>query len=129
VTEPITVPLICSALGVPRSDWPLFSRWAADLAVPTSRRDFRGTVYDVYAYVDVMVADRCRNLRGDLISKLIMAEFEGDELDSDELRQLVVGALMDVEGSWLAENLGPEADPQLVGRVTDDAELLGHLNR
>lgn len=107
-TESVTVPLICSALGVPRSDWPLFSQWADELAVPTSRRDFRKTLYGVYAYVDVMVAERCRNLRDDLISKLIMAEFEGDELDSDELRRLVVGALMDVEGSWLAAALAED---------------------
>lgn len=87
---------ICSALGVPRADWPLFSRWADQLAHPASDAAHRGTLYDVYAYVDVMVADRCSNLRNDLLSDLIMAQVDGVELDSDELRRLVAGALLDL---------------------------------
>ncbi len=104
-THAASVPFICSALGVPRADWPLLSRWADQLAHPASDAAFRGALYDVYAYVDVMVADRCNNLKDDLLSDLIMAQVDGDGLDSDELRRLVAGALMDVEGSCLGTHL------------------------
>jgi cytochrome P450 len=46
-------------------------------------------VAELYAYIDVMVADRCRNLRDDLLSDLILAEADGDELTADELRMLI----------------------------------------
>lgn len=93
------VPFICSALGIPREEWPLFYRWTDQLRQPTSDAAFRGALYDVYAYVDVMVADRCNNLKDDLLSDLIMAEVDGEALDSDELRMLVAWALMAVKRS------------------------------
>lgn len=105
VTHGVTVPLICSALGVPREDWALFSRWTDELTRPTSDGTFRSALYDVYAYVDVMVADRCRSLKDDLLSDLIMVQVDGDELDSDELRRLVAGALMCLERSCLGAHL------------------------
>jgi cytochrome P450 len=56
--------LVCAALGVPRRDWGLHSRWSEDSADPRSL-DLLG------AYVDVMIAERCRKSTDDLISNLI----------------------------------------------------------
>ncbi|HEY6577439.1 MAG TPA: hypothetical protein VI029_21465 [Mycobacterium sp.] len=75
--------LVCAALGVPRKDWALFSRWSQDSAHPRSL-DLLG------AYVDVMVAERCRKPTDDLISELITIEVGGSELTADELRTVVV---------------------------------------
>lgn len=104
-TDEVSVPFVCRALGIPRTDWPLLSRWADQLMRRTPDAAFRGALYDLFAYVDVMVADRCNNLKDDLLSDLMMAHVDGDELDSDELRRLVAGALMDLERSCLGAHL------------------------
>ena len=56
--------LICDALGVPRQDWRLFMRWANDVSSPKA-------LDELHAYVDVMIADRCRRPTNDLMSMLI----------------------------------------------------------
>ena len=75
--------LVCAALGVPRRDWGLFSRWSEDGTDPRSL-DLLG------AYVDVMIAERCRKPTDDLISDLVTIEVGGSELTADELRTIVV---------------------------------------
>ena len=77
---PIT--LVCAALGVPRNDWRLFWRWADDAASPK--------VFDeLCAYLDVMLADRCRRPANDLMSHLIQVEADGHELTVDDVHMLV----------------------------------------
>jgi cytochrome P450 len=73
---------VCEALGVPRSDWHLFTRWAAG---PLTSR----TVDALYAYVDVMIADRCRRPADDLVSKLIELKADGQDLTVDDIRSFV----------------------------------------
>jgi cytochrome P450 len=90
------VPIICSLLGAPREDWSLFSDWVADLAKalsvnvaehePTILRAWEG----LEGYVEELVAARRRSLTDDLISELIRAEDDGDQLTHDELVNLVV---------------------------------------
>ena len=81
-----TVPAVCAMLGVPRADWSLFDRWAADL------HDEKN-LDALHAYVDVMVAERCWRPRHDLLSRLIAAGVGGEELTSDELRAVAVALL------------------------------------
>ena len=69
--------LVCAALGVPRRDWGLFSRWSEDAEAPRSL-DLLG------AYVDVMIAERCRKSTDDLISDLVAIGIGGSELTADE---------------------------------------------
>jgi cytochrome P450 len=78
--------VLCAALGVPRQHWHLFTRWADDPATPK-------TLDELYAYIDVMVAERCWKPADDLLSDLIRVEVDGDELTADELRMLVSGLL------------------------------------
>jgi cytochrome P450 len=73
---------ISEALGVPRKDWRLFSRWAERLPEPKA-------LDELNAYVDVMIADRCRKPGDDLLSELIQAEVNGEELTVDDLRKIV----------------------------------------
>jgi cytochrome P450 len=48
---------------------------------------------ELYAYVDVMIADRCTKPGDDLLSQLIQLEVDGEELTVDDLR-MVVAALV-----------------------------------
>src|SRR4051812_47650193 len=73
---------ICAQLGVPPTDWPPFSRWAA--------KSLNSKALDqLHAYVDVMIADRCRKPGPDLLSQLIRTGIDAEELTVDELRAVV----------------------------------------
>jgi cytochrome P450 len=72
----------CALLGVPAKDWHLFKRWAGESL--TSK-----ALDELYAYVDVMIADRCRKPSGDLLSELIETGVDGEELTVDELHAIV----------------------------------------
>lgn len=74
--------LVCAALGVPRRDWAMFSRWAW-----LGDDDARASLG---AYVDVMVADRCYRQADDLLTDLVVADVDVDGLTCDDLRALVV---------------------------------------
>lgn len=94
------IPIICALLGAPAADWKLFSDWTDDIFKAFSwnvaeEADVILAAWEaVDDYVDAMVADRRDALTDDLISELIRAEHEGDHLDIDELRMLVVGLLI-----------------------------------
>jgi cytochrome P450 len=74
---------VCALLGVPGKDWHLFKRWAAE-SLNSKALD------ELYAYVDVMIAERCRRPGDDLLSKLIETGIDEAELTVDELRAVVV---------------------------------------
>lgn len=73
---------VCVLLAVPRKDWQLFSRWASESL--NSK-----TLDELYAYVDVMIAVRCRKPGDDLLSQLIQLEVDGEELSVDDIRAIV----------------------------------------
>jgi cytochrome P450 len=81
-TRQHSIAAVCEALGVPRSDWQQFSRWAAGPATPTA-------VDALYAYVDEMIADRCARSTDDLVSRLIEMEVDGEEFTVDDIRRFV----------------------------------------
>ncbi len=81
-TRQNSITAVCEALGVPRPDWHLFSRWAAGPLTPKARDE-------LYHYVDVMIADRCRRSTDDLLAKLIELEVDGEELMVDDIRRFV----------------------------------------
>jgi cytochrome P450 len=94
------IPIICALLGAPARDWELFSDWTDDIFKAFSwnvaaESDCILAAWEaIDAYVDEMVADRRDALTDDLVSELIRAEHDGDRLDADELRMLVVGLLI-----------------------------------
>jgi cytochrome P450 len=85
-TRQDSIAAVCEALGVPRQDWQLFSRWAAGPVTPK-------TLDELYHYVDVMIADRCRRSTDDLVAKLIELEVDGEELTVDDIRRFVADLL------------------------------------
>ena len=94
------IPIICALLGAPSEDWELFSDWTDDIFqvfdwdVATHERVILAAWDELDAYIDHMVARRRHALTDDLISELIRAEDDGDQLSADELRMLVAGLLM-----------------------------------
>jgi len=89
-TRQNSITAVCEALGVPRKDWHLFSRWAAGPLTPKARDELN-------QYVDVMIADRCRRSTDDLLAKLIELEVDGEELTVDDIRRYVVGLVAGVD--------------------------------
>jgi cytochrome P450 len=72
---------VCGALGVPQDDWVLFWRWADELPAGKAADELN-------AYVDVLIADRCRRPADDLLSQLIALNSTDDEI------RMRVGALV-----------------------------------
>jgi cytochrome P450 len=67
---------------VPRRDWHLFRRWAGE-SLSSKALD------QLHAYVDVMIAERCRNPGDDLLSQLIETGLDGEDLTVDDFRAIV----------------------------------------
>ena len=74
------------ALGVPVGDW-----WTVSQLAERSGADQARDALS--AYVDVLVADRCRTPGDDVVSDLIAHEVDGSALTADEIRAVVVAVL------------------------------------
>ena len=70
-----------SGLG-PRRDWHLFRRWAGE-SLNSKALD------QLHAYVDVMIAERCRKPGDDLLSHVIETGLDGEDLTVDDFRAIV----------------------------------------
>ena len=94
IASPYPIPIICALLGAPREDWPLFSAWAGDIskAFGAHVADEESAILQAWecldGYVEKLIARRRRSLTDDLISELIRAEDDGDQLTHDELVSL-----------------------------------------
>ena len=78
-TQSLSVPDVCTMLGVPDEDRNLFVRWANELPDEKVRDALD-------SYVDVMIADRCWHSTDDLLSRLIATADDGLDMTVDELR-------------------------------------------
>jgi cytochrome P450 len=82
-TRQNSVAAVCEVIGVPRKDWPSFSRWGAGPMTPKA-------LDELHHYVDVMIADRCWRPTDDLLAKLIQMQVDGEDLSVDDIRNFVV---------------------------------------
>jgi cytochrome P450 len=64
----------------------MFYRWAGAPLNPKSTDE-------LHYYVDVMIAERCRNPADDLMTTLIALEVDGTELTVDDIRSFVATLL------------------------------------
>ncbi|KXK58205.1 cytochrome [Micromonospora rosaria] len=90
---PLPVGVICTLLGVPAADWPLFRRWSADLTVVLEPEITaaelavadRGAT-ELRAYLTELIEARRRAPADDLTSALVRVhDADGDRLTGDEL--------------------------------------------
>ncbi|CQD22896.1 cytochrome P450 279A2 Cyp279A2 [Mycobacterium lentiflavum] len=100
IAKPYPVPIICATIGVPRDDWDLFSHWLRGIAkafgpTPTAHT---AAILQAWQHLDTYLEDlierRCRTLTDDLISELIRAEDDGDQLSRREILDLIAVLLV-----------------------------------
>jgi cytochrome P450 len=93
--------VIAEVMGAPLSDAPRLHHWSNWIqrqfdagSLMTERELIEQAVAEFYAYEDELIANRRMSLGDDLISALIRAESEGERLNDDELRNLVLNILV-----------------------------------
>jgi cytochrome P450 len=93
--------VIAEVMGAPLGDAPRLHHWsnwiqrqfdAASLI--SDRKLIEQSVAEFYVYADALIAERRRTPGDDLITDLIAAEEEGERLNHDELRNLVLDVLV-----------------------------------
>jgi len=95
---PTPVIVIAEMLGVPAEDRDNFKRWSDDIVAtlggpfvaPETVERARKSVNELVEYLHVIIADRRKEPRDDLISGLIAAEEDGSVLSEDEIHATTI---------------------------------------
>jgi cytochrome P450 len=135
VARPLPLFVIAELLGVPRSDHADFRRWSDAMIEAGSRGPGPETirvVAELFAYMLEKVAERRRTPREDVLTKLALAEVDGERLSDAELgifcltllvagnettRNLISGgmlALLEQRAQWEKVCAGPGLLPNAV---------------
>lgn len=94
---PIPLRVIAELLGVPLADVPLLGRWSDELAAVSDAvgaRSRQEVLSEFFDYLDVLIAERRRSPRDDLITSLAFAELDGQRLSHPELLMHIWTALV-----------------------------------
>jgi cytochrome P450 len=101
IAKPYPSLVIAEVMGAPLEDAPRLHYWSNMIqrqfdanSLMTERERIEQAVAEFYAYEEQLIAARRPAPGDDLISALIQAEDEGDRLDQDELRNLVLNVLV-----------------------------------
>ena len=93
--------VIAAVMGAPLSDGPRLYDWSNWIqrqfdanSLTNERPRIERAVEEFYVWADALIARRRQSPGDDLITDLIAAEAEGDRLDQDELRNLVLDILV-----------------------------------
>jgi cytochrome P450 len=147
------VQVIAHLMGVPREDYPLFSRWGNSLTHLLSlelfqhRHEVESAQAEMGAYLTDLVTDRRKSPRDDLVSELIAARDGSDRLNDEELMSLLGGLLFagydttrnqlgvamtifsDHLDDWVAIAASPELAPRAVDEVMRVASVVSVVPR
>ena len=130
---PLPVIVIAEMLGIPREDRERFKRWS-DAMVATLGGDYRAldearrSNEELVEYVSRVIAERRKEPRDDLISRLVAAEERGQTLSEDEMLGTV--ALLLVAGNETTTHLISNgmlvlfSNPDQMERLRADPSLL-----
>ena len=94
--EPYATRVLCILLGIPESEWPTIARLASTVGLALGvhiKRDLQQVeeaLQELYAYAEALIADRHANPGDDFISRLVLANRDGDSLSDAELRNAIV---------------------------------------
>jgi cytochrome P450 len=135
LAKPYPAMVIAEVMGAPLTDAPRLHHWSNWIqrqfdagSLMTERELIEEAVSEFYAYEDELIARRRETPGEDLISALIQAESEGDRLDDDELRNLILNILVggvDTSQSQLAHAMRLLAlHPEQWRALRDDPERL-----
>ena len=111
---PLPMQVIAAMIGVPTADWTLFKSWSDKILrlsyarsggeeAEKSTRDFAQVTTEMSAYLQEMTKQRRTNPSGDLLSRLVGAEVEGERLSHEEILGFV--QLLMVAGQETSTNL------------------------
>jgi len=123
------VQVIAQILGLPRSDFPIFQRWAIGITSVASNWE-RGMAASeaLRDYFADVLADRRRRPTDDLISELVVAEVDGRTLDDEEIYSFLRLLLpAGVETTYRASGnmlYGLLTNPDQLERVREDRSLV-----
>lgn len=130
---PLPITVIGELLGVPREDRDRFRRWTKIVlsisTQPESMREGQAVVKEFEAYFHDIFAARRAAPREDLISRLVVAEEEGDQLSPTELMSMVF--LLLVAGHETTVHLIGSgtvlllSHPEQKRRLAENPELIG----
>jgi len=93
ISHPLPVIVIAEVLGAPVADRPLFKKWSADILgfQGTGTTTFeaaavaQASLTELFDYMSVLIEDRKRTPRHDVITALALAEEDSQRLTRDEL--------------------------------------------
>jgi cytochrome P450 len=86
LTFPFPIQVIARILGVPRMDWPRFSRLSGELIAVMGNWDRAVAAgAELRAYFAEIIADRRRDTGADLVSELVRTEVDGHRLSDEEI--------------------------------------------
>ncbi|TDL30927.1 cytochrome P450 [Jeotgalibacillus sp. S-D1] len=102
---PLPIIVISELLGVPAEDRNKFRKWSNTIleAADDMAADFHEDVSAFIDYLSQLFEKRKANPKDDFISKLLLAEEEGDQLNRDELYSMIV--LLIIAGHETTVNL------------------------
>lgn len=93
IAFPLPITVITSMLGIPAEDHPRFRIWSTAVIESTGNpeavQNAYGAIQEFRTYLQQTLRARRGQDRGDLLSKLVQAEMEGDKLSEDELIGMV----------------------------------------
>ena len=136
IAFPLPAKAIAVLLGVPDEDWDIFRRWVGGpesvaAAAPSreeAMRSIRTMEEQMYAYFSDLLAARRRSPREDLISKLSVAEIDGERLSESELVKFCL--LLLAAGQETTKNLIANAIycfteyPDLSAQLIEEPDLM-----
>ncbi|WP_029113654.1 cytochrome P450 [Mycobacterium sp. URHB0044] len=94
--EPYAARVIAIMLGIDESEWRRIAAWSNDIGLAlgvTLKQDLdrvETALAGLYGYADELIADRTEHPRDDFVSRLVLAERDGEHLSRDELRVALV---------------------------------------
>ncbi len=136
---PLPMRVIAEVLGVPGADWPRYRRWSdvilkiantisKDDAAAKAIQDYREVTAEMRAWLPELIAQRRADHPGDLLTRLVGAEVDGQRLTQEEILSFV--QLLLVGGQETTANLINNAilcfldDPSQLARLRAAPELL-----
>lgn len=94
--EPYATRVLTILLGIDENEWPTIARLASTIGLAlgvTFKKDLakvEEAVHELYAYAEKLIKERQENPGDDFVSKLVLANRDGDRLTDEELRNAIV---------------------------------------
>jgi cytochrome P450 len=135
IATPVPMQVIAKMLGVPNKDHPMFKDWSFKLVKqPTNEaegKEFIEAQQEMAEYFRVIIEERSKKPKSDIISQLLQVELDGQKLTEEELLGFCVVLLLagnETTTNWLSSTILTLAEnPHIQERIAqnpDDISLL-----